>query len=426
MTTVAYGALWIFVFSLPWERILVLTGVSIIPRATGGLAFGLALLAVVISGRFRPWHFFHLAALLFWIWCGVTMLLFHTGGPSLPGKFWTFAQLLLVLWMIWELAPTARHQRGLMTAYVLGGYVAAFDTILLYRKEAGVLRRFAVGGADPNDLAMVLALGLPMAWYLGTTYRKPILKWVCRCYLPVALVAIGLTGSRGGMLATTVALLIVPLSVIKLSPGRLTTAIVVLALCGAAAVAYIPETLIERFSTTGSELEGGRLGGRGKYWEAGWEAFKQRPIMGWGTSAFRKAITPMMGTAAVNVAHNSFLSVAVEEGIIGFLLYMAMMAAVFRSVLTLPKLERRFALVLLATLGAAMLPLTWEDRRVVWVILPVLFGFSQAYLVASGRIGRPPSRAELQPAAPLAGRPVATRGLGRQAVARNDARGSPG
>ncbi len=88
---------------------------------------------------------------------------------------------------------------GLFMAYVLGGYIAAFGTFMVYRRDAGVLRRFAAGGVDPNDLAMTLALALPMAWYLGMTYRQPLLRWVCRGYLPVAVVAIGLTGSRGGM-----------------------------------------------------------------------------------------------------------------------------------------------------------------------------------------------------------------------------------
>lgn len=420
MTRVAYGALWVFVFSLPWERILVLPGVSIIPRVTGALALALALLAVVMSGRFRPWHLFHVAALLFWIWSGVVLLAFHTG--DLPSKFWTFAQLLVAVWMIWELAPSVRHQRGLLTAYVLGAYVAAFDTILLYRKAASVLNRFAAGGADANDLAMVLALGLPMAWYLGITYRKPILRWVCRGYLPVALVAIGLTGSRGGVLATTVALLIVPLSLTKLSPGRRATAIVILGLAGALAVAYTPETLITRLSTTGTELEGGRLGGRGKYWKAGWEAFTQRPIMGYGTSGFKKAIAPTMGTAEVNVAHNSFLSVAVEEGFVGLLLYMTMLAAVLRSVLMLHSLERRFALVLLATLGTAMLPLTWEDRRVVWVIMGALLGFSQAHLAMRGRAVQQPVPRRV---APLAGRAGRARSLDRHAVVRDDTRDAP-
>ena len=376
MTRVAYAFLWLFVFTLPWERFLVLPGVAIISRVTGGLAVGLALLALVVSGRFRRWHRFHIYALLFWLWAGACFLLYHSG-DRLPAKYWTYGQLLLVLWMVWELALTEVRLRGLLVAYVLGGYVAALDTLLIYRRQAGAMRRFAAGGADPNDMAMVLALALPMAWYLGLTARNTIVRWIGRGFLPLGVLAIGLTGSRGGMIAASVALLIVPLSMTKLTPGRMISAMVMLLAAGMLAVAYVPETTIERLATIGTEVEGGRIGGRGKLWRAGLQAFAEHPIAGFGTGHFKSAITPILGPAA-QVAHNSFISVLVEQGIVGFTLYAAMLWAVFRSVLRLPGLERRFGLVLFVTLLITMLPLTWEDRRVVWIVMALLIGLSQA------------------------------------------------
>nr|MBA3319611.1 hypothetical protein [Gemmatimonadales bacterium] len=244
MNSIAYAALWVFIFSVPWERILVMPGISVMPKVTGAIALGLAVMTAVLSGRIRRVHSFQLLALLFVLWAGVVLLI--VGGAKLPNKYWTWPQLVLVAWMIWELAPSASRVRGLFTAYVFGAYVAVLNTLLLYRREAGVLRRFAAGGGDPNDLAMVLALGIPMAWYLGTVYRHPLLRWACRAYLPAAVVAVGLTGSRGGLLATTVALLIVPLSMIRLSPGRLAAAISMLALAGILAAAYTPDRLIQR------------------------------------------------------------------------------------------------------------------------------------------------------------------------------------
>jgi O-antigen ligase len=380
MTQIAYAFLWLFVFTLPWERFLVLPGVAIISRVTGGLAVGLTVLAVVMAGRFRRWHMFHVWAVLFWLWAGACFLVYHSG-DRLPAKYWTYGQLLLVLWMVWEIAITEARQRGLLMAYVLGGYVAGLDTLLIYRQQAGAARRFAAGGADPNDMAMVLALALPMAWYLGMTSRSTIARWVSRGFLPLGVLAIGLTGSRGGMIAATVALLIVPLSMTRLSPGRLISAMVMLVAAGALAVAYVPETTIERLSTIGTEVEGGRIGGRGKLWRAGLEAHAERPIVGFGTGHFKSAITPILGPAA-QVAHNSYISVLVEQGIVGFALYMAMLIAVLHSALRLRGLERRFALVLFVTLAVTMMPLTWEDRRVVWIVMAILIGCSQARLAA--------------------------------------------
>lgn len=389
MTSFAYAALWLFVFSVPCEDLLGVTAIGAGTRLAGMLALGLTLFATVISGRFRRLHAFHVAALLFVICAGVELWLFHSQ-ERLPNKFGTYVQLLLVLWMIWELAPSLQRLLGLLTAYVFGAYVVAFGTILVYQRASG-LRRFSVAGGDANDLAMTLALALPMAWYLGMTYRRPLLRWTCRAYLPIAVFAIALTGSRGGMLAGIVGLMIVPLSMTRLSPGRLVTAIAMLAISGALAVVYVPEQVVERLATTGTEIEELTLGGRFRVWKAGLNAFVAKPILGHGTSSFKPVVAPILGGEG-KVAHNSFLSVLVEQGIVGLLLYSSMFAAVLVAVFKLPRLERRFALVLLGTLGVAMLPLTWEDRKQVWFILAALLGLSSAWVVRSGPIFSRPLR----------------------------------
>jgi O-antigen ligase len=404
MTSLAYAALWIYVFSVPWGGVIVISsGVNVIGRLTGMAAVGLTLLAVLISGRLRRWHGFHVAALLFVIWAGWTQLYFIQGGDRLSHKFWTYAQLLLVLWMVWELAASKRRQLGLLTAYVFGAYVAAAGTILLFRSQAG-MRRFAAGGADPNGIAMTLALAVPMAWYLGMTYHRPLLRWICRAYLPVGVVAIGLTGSRGGMLAGIVALLVIPLTITRLSPARLATAIAALALSGGLAVAFIPDKIVQRLATTGTSVEDLSMGGRFGIWMAGVKAFARRPLVGYGTGGFQGAVRPW---GIDQVAHNSYLSVLVEQGLIGLLFYLSMFLAVFLSVRRLPRPERQFALVLLATLVMTMLPLTWEDNKAVWFVLAALLGLARAQAASSeGAVGPP-----LAPSAPLARSPMARRRL---------------
>lgn len=396
MSSFAYAALWFFVFSVPWQNVIVIQGLGAVSRLTGMVAMGMALLAALVSGRVRRWHLFHVAALLFVIWAGTGVLVFEM--QNIPKKFWTYLQLLLMLWMIWELAPSRKRQLGILAAYVFGAYVSAISTIIVFRRDVGG-SRFAAEGFDSNDIAAILALALPMAWYLGTVHRQPLLRLIFRAYFPVAIVAIGLTGSRGGMLATMVALLIVPLSMTRLSPGRLVTTIAILGITGAVAVAYVPEKVVQRLATTRTEVQQGGVGGRLKLWVAAAQAFARRPVLGYGTSGFKPAIEPYL-VAAPQAAHNSYLSVLVEQGILGFLLYALMFVTVFRAVLRLPTLERRFALVLLGTLLMVMLPLTWEDQKPVWFILAALLGLARAPALASPGLGR---QAQPPRAAPLAG-----------------------
>jgi O-antigen ligase len=394
MTSLAYGALWIFVFSIPWEGVVASDGVAVVSRLTGLLAVSLALLACVTSGRLRRWHAFHVAALLFVVWAGCVVIILRIA--NVPNKLWTFVQLFLVVWMIWEIAGPGRRLLGLLMAYVLGAYVAALDTILVYRREGAALRRFAAGGVDPNDLAMTLVLALPMAWYLGMTYRKPLLRWVFRGYIPVGLVAIGLTGSRGGMLATIVALLIVPLTMTRMSPGKFAVAAATLAISGVLAVAYVPDTIVQRLGTIGTQVQDLSVGGRFKLWKAGMNAFAQSPLIGYSPAGYKRATTPWLGDLA-QVAHNSFISVLVEEGLVGLLLFLSMLLTVYFAVRRLPLLERRLALVELVTLVVAMLPLTWEDRKSVWVILAVLVGMSQAFAAGRGGVVPQPQPGRIVP-----------------------------
>jgi O-antigen ligase len=411
MITVAYLALWIFVFSLPWEGTVVIPGVGVIPKLVGITAAGLAVMMVVVQGRVRKLQGFHVAAILYVAIAGVALWIFYPG-ERLPAKFWTYVQLVLVIWIVWELARSPRQVIGLLTAYVLGAHVAALGTIMLYVRESGALYRFAAGGVDPNYLAMQMVLAIPMAWYLGTIYRHPLLRWVCRAYLPIGLVALALTGSRGGMIATVVALTIVPFTLTRLSPAKLVGGIVLLIISAWLVVSFTPDTLVARLATTGTEVEGGRFGGRFKLWEAGLKVFVGRPFLGWGTSSFKPAITPLLGPMA-QVAHNSFISVLVEQGLIGLLLFLTMFFTVFRSVRTLPVLEKRFGLILFATLVVTMLPLTWEDRKVVWFVLAILLGLGRAGMAGlapalpQGWMSRP--RTVPGGPAPLRGAPVTSR-----------------
>jgi O-antigen ligase len=160
-----------------------------------------------------------------------------------------------------------------------------------------------------------------------------------------------------------------------------------LLISGALAVSYVPDTVVQRLATTGESVESLSLGGRFKLWQAGMNIFPESPVLGHGTASYKHAITPQLGMLA-QTAHNSYLSVMVEEGIVGLLLFLAMLASAFFAVIRLPRLERRFALVLLATVCVAMLPLTWEDQKPVWLVLAMLIGLSHAAGPAFGSAPR--------------------------------------
>ena len=100
---------------------------------------------------------------------------------------------------------------------------------------------------------LILALGIPMAWYLALFARSrfagPLWTLANFCYPPAALLAILLTGSRGSLMATIPAGIFILTTATR--SGAKTRAAVVLT-CATAVFAIpfvVPDDLIERIGT---------------------------------------------------------------------------------------------------------------------------------------------------------------------------------
>ena len=390
MLAFAYAALWLFCFAIPWQNTVVIPGLGTISKLLGIVAVGMAVLAALFTGRVRKLDPLHVLMVVFVVYVGFGTYRV-TYEELAVFKAATFVQLLVALWMIWELAPHPVQHRRLIFAYVSGSAVAALATIMAYRRGGGGTR-FAAQGFDPNDLGMTLALGIPMAWYLGLVYQNPLLKWACRAYVPLAIVAVGLTASRGAFLATLAALTIVPIAMTKITPGRVMAGVFVLIASVAIAISYIPQQSWDRLGTTGQEVEQGTMNSRLQIWKAGVRAFIREPILGYGTASFPETVSKQLGFRIT--AHNTFLSVLVEQGIVGFAIFTSMLAVVFRRARSLPTLERRWAMVQLGTLVVALLPLGWEDAKPFWFIMAVITGMGAA---ASARRAPAPAPQSVRP-----------------------------
>ena len=168
-------------------------------------------------------------------------------------------------------------------------------------------------------------------------------------------------------------------------------------------MAFIPESSFQRFGSTKEEVEQGTLNGRLQIWTAGVHAFVQKPVLGYGAGGFDNAIVPWFGRP--RAPHNSYLCILVEQGVLGFLVWITMYFVLFLQVLKLPKLDRRFALVLLGTMAIAMLPLGWDDRKPVWFIAGLLVAYCVAMRGRGPAVPAPP-RPVTVTATPHARRPV--------------------
>jgi O-antigen ligase/polysaccharide polymerase Wzy-like membrane protein len=381
---VAFACLWLLVFTIPWEDAITISGFGTSARLVGVLAMGLGFLAIIERGSVRRPTAAHLMMFLFVILAGVSYLwsLFPEGTLA---QDVTYVQLLTMVWLIWELCARGREQRRLMQAYVLGTCVSGADTLYRYLShQESAYQRYAGARLDANDLGLMVALSIPVSYYLLITSKGKTV-WVYRLQLMLAATTLLLTASRGAMLAALVALVIVPLTHARLTVRQRVAIVLTLVLLVGAAVRFVPASSWDRLSTVPNEFARGTLTGRTVIWKAGWELFRAHPFFGIGANAFRLMVSRIMaepirydepGKPPAPPAHNTFLSVLVEEGIVGLALFCGLLGVLVLSLRTMPTLQRRLWMVCLAAWVVGVSSLTWEMRKPTWFLFALLIAES--------------------------------------------------
>ena len=395
----AFFFIWILVFVIPWENGVVIHGFGTITRVVGIPAFGMALLAILESGKLRTLAVQHIVMLMFFIWAGLTY--FWSYDPSATAtSIYTFIQMFVMVWLLWEFAQTRREQILLLRAYMAGSLVSSVGALVGFFRNTGLNNgRYTGLGFNPGDLAFILALAIPISLYLAVQERRKLLAWVAGTATVLAFCAIVLTASRGSLIACIPTVLVLPLLFPRLRWGRNVMILAFLALAGIGAWLFMPETSWSRLSTIGSEISSGTLNERTMIWQIGWQIFGKAPFQGVGSEAFAGTAEHSLGLASDSrsdvgtsasrlAAHNTFFSILLEEGVIGFTLFFALLLTLMLSAWRLPHIERIFWLCILATWAVGALDLTWEDRKPTWFIFALLIAVTARRLAPEARLFR--------------------------------------
>jgi len=375
---IAFGSLWLLVFAMPWEDAITISGFGTSVRLIGMVTVGLGALAVVERGRVRRPALGHIVMALF-VMLAMLSYLWSLFPEGTMVEAFSYVQLFTMVWLIWELAPGVEEQKHLMRAYVFGTFVSGIDTIYLFLShQESVYQRYAGAKLDANDLGLIMALSIPMSYYL-LIQNHGRMVWVYRVHLILAGTTILLTASRGATLATVVALTIVPLTQARLGGRQRVALLLTVILLIGGILFFVPETSWERLATVPTEFEHGTFTGRTIIWKAGWEIFRAHPFVGIGANAFRVIVSrelaePIrMGDAdPAPPAHNTFLSVLVEQGVLGFAVFCGMLGALAVSLRGMPPFPQRLWIVSLAVWVVGVSSLTWEMRKPTWFFFGLL------------------------------------------------------
>jgi O-antigen ligase len=377
-----FALLWLFVFSIPMEKSIEIPGFGTISRLVGLLAMLGGTLAVLQHGQIRRPRSTHIALAFFVLWSAITM--YWSIAPDYTyERLVTYIQLLCFVWLIWEMCVEERRVLILLEAYVLGSLIPAAQTIQRYiGGQQSSYNRYAMAGMDPNDLALAFAMSVPMSYFLSLRFTG-IRAWLCRVQLMAVAAGIFLTGSRGGTVAMVIGLSLVIWTFPQISrAARMSVgAVLVLALIGA--ISFVPATSWKRLATVGSEISEGTLNMRTVLWKEGWNAFGRSPFGGIGSGAYPQTVVPLLGYPwrFTPVAHNTYLSVLVETGMVGLILFLIVLARVAAGISGLPGITRQFWWTLFAVWAVGVLSLTWEQNKPTWL----LFALATSHVAALPR-----------------------------------------
>lgn len=295
----------------------------------------------------------------------------------------------------------------------------------------GVIQHFASTGGDygfysggtwvvraqgafghPSLFAAYLMLSIPIAAALAATRDTPRgLRLLGGAALATAAPALFFTYTRGAILGLVLgSLLWLALVRPRLAAGGFAVALVVAAIAA-------PSALGDRFSTYRNTQSDAALLLRTGAWTGAVEIFSQHPVLGAGMADFPRAYaaipddrlpaarTPLFydqlrTDAQPWHAHNVYLTVLAEGGIIGFMAFALFAAAIVATVLRATRVRDPAAATVSVGVGCAIL--AWAVHGLVdfdayWVSLP-LFAFIGLATAQVAQDEPPARRASAAPA----------------------------
>jgi O-antigen ligase len=361
----------LFAFAVPWEYSLDLGE----PFGNAARILGIFLLLAAIplvlickEVRRPGWVQWLVLALYLYFACSY---FWTVDQQATMEKIRAYFQVMMAVWLIWEVAETPEHLRALLRAFVAGCWVLALLTFADFSSAGAVAAeqiRFVASGQDPNDVARFLDLGFPIAALLFATETSWLIRVLAIGYIPAGLTAVVLTASRGGFSAAIAALFGSAVLLVMARPRAASVIFVALSIMAGALWLFVPAGSLDRLATIPQEVGSGDWNDRLNIWDAGWHAFQQSPWWGSGAGAFTSA----SGLAPGDTAHNTVMAVLVTGGLLGTLIFVSIVVAAAVAVARTEGLLRVALGTTLAVWAITSMVGSVEENRATWLLFGIM------------------------------------------------------
>jgi O-antigen ligase len=249
-----------------------------------------------------------------------------------PGQVYATVSRLIPNAMLFLVVFTAVRKRDqalwVIGAFVVAALLSAAYGLVTPTDPTTVEDRLAGAGGNANETAASLVAAAMLAAGLAVTLRQSSLRLIAALGVPFCVLGVFLTVSRGGLVALAAALVAAIFAGGRWRGPALAVGITVVL----STVLYFGVFASSDARTRVLAFEGGT--GRSDIWKVGWRMVKAEPIRGIGAGNFpNSSVHFLLAPGAIRrddfivdepkVAHNTYLEVLAEQGVIGLGLFLA-------------------------------------------------------------------------------------------------------
>jgi len=290
-------------------------------------------------------------ALALILWSMITIPMSYWPGGSIRLLTDQYLKAIAFFWLLATIITTPGRLRGIAWTLVLCAIPLAGTGIWHYLSghvmqtgQDGLVRIVGYMGSsgltgNPNDLALMLNLIIPLAGALALSSRGPARLLATA----VALLGVGgviVTFSRAGFLALTATLFMFLVVLVRRKSGGAAIALFLIVL---SVPALLPKSYVDRLSTITNMQQDKTGSAQGRYRDLGiaLEVVSHNPIIGVGLGQDMIALNQARGRSTWRSVHNVYLQYAVDLGVPGFLLFAWLHLLCFRSAWAVERRARK-------------------------------------------------------------------------------------
>ena len=364
---VTWYFLLLMIFLIPWGEGVYDGLAKVVAMPT----LGLSLVMLVLEGTHRNYSMFNLFAVILGVWYLVGV--WWSPVPDASIKILkTYIMLILMSLMFTYLISDEYKFRGAYQAYVAGCFVAT--GVIFYNYLNGIegpyYQRYTVENIETDNMAILLAFGIPMGVWLYTQTKHWALKLFNLSTIPVVFYGIFLTGTRTGLVCGAIGLMYLAFTQRKASFNLKMIYVGVLIGLAVAVISLAPKASVERIFSIGEAVASGDLNHREVIWQHTLSAWADDPLIGGGTGALGHSLNPYH----INFewAHNAYIQLLGENGVIGLAIYLLMIGSLLYYALKCQIETKFFLLTLWFTIFISQMTLHSQNLKEVWFVWSVI------------------------------------------------------